>query len=341
MNNSDLINTIINKNLNPNTRLNAIHELAQNSCNPSVFVECMDDSGLDYAEIIIELAECYIKQSDNYTHEKIISKIINILTNQRRLLYTTKKKFTTILFRLDPSNKFLYEYLTNTISSQNEPLLYNHARDILSQMNCKEFPENPNYSMDIIDERSFPSRSITNYTDDLSITYRKNYRLAFHYFYDHHTTIPNITHFRNLHKILIDGVLEPTHGSIGGVIRGLPDDQLRLSFDVSKYPTITQVPILLDQLFEWFTQNHDKIDCSLLATHMYKQLLIIHPFYDGCGRSSRLFVDWVIAYRGYFIKQYTDEYILAMMTDDNTIANSLIPQITSIDELDKIMLTIH
>jgi Fic family protein len=106
-----------------------------------------------------------------------------------------------------------------------------------------------------------------NYDDQKSRDSLDNYRTAFHYLYQHCHERPNLSHLQLLHKLVIDGS-QPV--SIGGILRGSPEDHIRKVFDVSKYPNYDQVPTLMHQFVDWLNQNQDHLDCCQLATHAYK-----------------------------------------------------------------------
>ena len=64
----------------------------------------------------------------------------------------------------------------------------------------------------------------------------------------------------------------------------------------------------LDSFMEWLQRNYNKDDIFLLGAQSYKKLLGISPFYDGCGRAMRIFIDALLYSRGYRFKQYPANY---------------------------------
>jgi Fic family protein len=42
----------------------------------------------------------------------------------------------------------------------------------------------------------------------------------------------------------------------------------------------------MNEYFNFYKENKDKIDPILLSAHMHEKLITIHPFVDGNGRTS-------------------------------------------------------
>lgn len=60
-------------------------------------------------------------------------------------------------------------------------------------------------------------------------------------------------------------------------------------------PDFKDVKTLLDSLFNFVTQNKSEIDPLILAGIFHKQLVLIHPFTDGNGRTTRLVTKMLLA----------------------------------------------
>jgi len=63
-------------------------------------------------------------------------------------------------------------------------------------------------------------------------------------------------------------------------------------------PEEKEVEDLLNELFEYLSNNENKIDSLVLAGIFHKQFLIIHPFVDGNGRTARLATKLLLAKMG-------------------------------------------
>ncbi|MEI7891416.1 MAG: Fic family protein [bacterium] len=63
-------------------------------------------------------------------------------------------------------------------------------------------------------------------------------------------------------------------------------------------PEHAEVPELMSELIKWTTENENKIDSLILAGVFHKQMVIIHPFVDGNGRTARLATKVLLAKMG-------------------------------------------
>jgi Fic family protein len=63
-------------------------------------------------------------------------------------------------------------------------------------------------------------------------------------------------------------------------------------------PKQSEVPELMDDLFDYVKKNENTIDPLILAGIFHKQFVIIHPFIDGNGRTARLATKVLLAKMG-------------------------------------------
>ena len=63
-------------------------------------------------------------------------------------------------------------------------------------------------------------------------------------------------------------------------------------------PNWQEVPLLIEELLEYVNFNMDKLDPLILAGIFHRQFVIIHPFIDGNGRSTRLITTGILALLG-------------------------------------------
>jgi Fic family protein len=105
----------------------------------------------------------------------------------------------------------------------------------------------------------------------------------------------------NWHKKLF----EETKKDEAGKIRSHP---VEISGSKYKPPYPIELDLLLAEFFDWHKKNRDKLHPVYLAALVHLKLVTIHPFGDGNGRLSRLFMNYVLNRHGYpmIIVDYTD-----------------------------------
>jgi len=108
-------------------------------------------------------------------------------------------------------------------------------------------------------------------------------------------------------------LFEETKKDQAGIIR---DHTVEISG--SKYipPYPIELDFLLTEFFDWYKKNRNKLHPVYLAALVHFKFVTIHPFGDGNGRISRLFMSYVLNKHGY--PMMVIDYI-----DRNSYYNSL------------------
>lgn len=101
----------------------------------------------------------------------------------------------------------------------------------------------------------------------------------------------------NIHKQVTSGLL-PKY--VCGKLRQNPVivNDPRYGKIVYLPPDADKVPDLLNSLIDFINDNKKKIDPLILASIFHKQMVIIHPFIDGNGRTTRLATKVLLARMG-------------------------------------------
>ena len=63
-------------------------------------------------------------------------------------------------------------------------------------------------------------------------------------------------------------------------------------------PEASDVPALMKSLVEWVNSSAE-IPLPLQAAIAHYQFATIHPYYDGNGRTARLFTTWILHLGGF------------------------------------------
>lgn len=72
----------------------------------------------------------------------------------------------------------------------------------------------------------------------------------------------------------------------------------RIGKSVYLPPDVKDVRLLMENLVQFINANEEKIDTLILAGIFHKQMVIIHPFMDGNGRTTRLVTKALLAAMG-------------------------------------------
>ncbi|MBN2599517.1 MAG: Fic family protein [Candidatus Thermoplasmatota archaeon] len=135
--------------------------------------------------------------------------------------------------------------------------------------------------------------------------------------YTKEISLPTLLHW---HRELF----KETKEDIAGKIR---DYNVDISGSTYTPPYAIELDLLLTEFFDWYRNNRKKIHPVQLAALVHLKFVSIHPFGDGNGRISRLFVNAVLNRNGYpmLIIDYTQRtsYYHALersqLTQDETI----------------------
>lgn len=63
-------------------------------------------------------------------------------------------------------------------------------------------------------------------------------------------------------------------------------------------PNANEVTLLMNELIGYLEKEYNTIDPLLLAGIFHKQFVVIHPFMDGNGRTTRLVTKYLLARMG-------------------------------------------
>jgi hypothetical protein len=99
------------------------------------------------------------------------------------------------------------------------------------------------------------------------------------------------------------------------------------------HPKGSEVPGLLSELFTAVKAEAEELKLRrvqlgavgyrkrsmLLAAHFYLELVVIHGFWDGVGRSSKLMRDWLLRYLGFQAPASTPENDLEYLADEYAV----------------------
>lgn len=282
----------------------------------------------EYAEVVEAALKKLAKfkeeaQSAVPSMERLLDrKNYNPLIQVKRAVYDT-------FLSVDPSNEVFLDSMNKAAQSPFESVLFSKQinkllesktaesearKDLIAQIrenytdSSKGKLRLPSYIL----SRMKLSRSITNPDSKIKNQAFPNYLNAFNYVIENHkiNKKPTIEDLKNINKLLCENIL--FHGfNARGVIRGSKEDIVPPRRPSIKFTPNKDVEKRIRQFEKWYNKNYDKTDPFEFAARVNQQITEIHPFYDGNGRSARLFTDMVLASKGYFMKGYSEKYLLA------------------------------
>lgn len=112
------------------------------------------------------------------------------------------------------------------------------------------------------------------------------------------------------------------HGLIMKEIPGINSgqfrkDEVQIKGSNHKPPHFNDVEEHIDEMFQWMNRNSHKYSPLVMASILHHWMTWIHPFSDGNGRVSRLFLNFFLLQKGY-------PEIIIKISDRNYYYNSLI-----------------
>lgn len=127
---------------------------------------------------------------------------------------------------------------------------------------------------------------------------------------------------KEFHALLFANIKAFSGGTpvVPGAYKTKDNHVLTISGQIHHYAPATQVPIFMENLIAWYTENKQCLHPIELATIFHHKLVAIHPFTDGNGRVSRLCMNFILMQKGYppaiIRKEKRKEYYEALESAD-------------------------
>lgn len=99
----------------------------------------------------------------------------------------------------------------------------------------------------------------------------------------------------NIHTLILKGIRDEDAGNL----RNTAVYVLQSSGSKHEFPSSYLLPQLLDDYFAFYNDNKDTLHPVEMAAHLHQQLVNIHPFIDGNGRTARLVMNLYLLQQGY------------------------------------------
>jgi Fic family protein len=122
-----------------------------------------------------------------------------------------------------------------------------------------------------------------------------------------------------VHELLLRGIDDQNAGKYRS-------GQARVAGATFMPPTAEKIPSMISELLTTLSQNPDELRSIELAAYFHHELVYIHPFLDGNGRTARLLMNVILLRAGYpftvLLKVDRPKYLRALSEADN---GNLIP----------------
>ncbi len=155
----------------------------------------------------------------------------------------------------------------------------------------------------VIDGQSIPTAR------DRDIQEIINYRNVVKYINEYRLPQLNPQILLRLHQIIVEKILPPEQaGAFRQVNVAIVNNKTQQN--VFKPPASAEVPALVDRFFDWLNSSSAaELPAPLKAAVSHYELVRIHPFVDGNGRTTRVMA-MLVLYQGGYDKQFfcLDEY---------------------------------
>lgn len=263
----------------------------------------------------------------------------------------TKKKIFKAFLQINPENEKFLESMkkisknlmeSNLFSSEIEELLKiknfknNKSKAIIKEIqNSYNMSKNtPSCISDFTFNRVSVSRTITNVDSKTKDIAYENYLEALAFFKSNCEikAKPDIDDLLKLHQIITKNIPFKNRLEHQGIIRGSLEDTYKgIKYSDNFVPT-ENVPNEMQKFETWYNNKYCNSNPFAFVAMINKKLMKIHPFYDGNGRTIRLFSDWVLAGKGYLMKDYPEKYSLPMHTPLNELKEIIETSCVSINK---------
>ena len=291
---------------------------------------------------IVEILNTILDKVSEYGKEaKTIVPTLEVLFN-KEIFFPTKKRLFNLFLTLDPENTRFLEEMYKTANNKIEKVLYINQIKKLKELSGRMGAEKQEVVNEIyftaisgeqipshIVNKLWLSRTCTNTSDAQQLSIDKMLD-AYRYMYSLKGKIPDTNDLIEFHKISMKNT--PGQEKIVGLIRDGKNDYLfNQIFKIKKIPKNAinpyadspNVSMELEKLNKYISDNYNKKNPFELAADIFKKLTWIHPFYNGNGRTTRLFVEEFLASKGYKLNQWPEEVLYSKLPNIKEISDGL------------------
>ena len=141
---------------------------------------------------------------------------------------------------------------------------------------------------------------------------------------------PHSSDLIEIHKIILKN--SQNKNFLAGRLRTPDTDELvKQVFNITKdttktvtdYSSSKEVINGLKKLDRYIDKNYDTAEPFILAAEIFNEVIRIHPFVDGNGRASRLFVEQFLLSKGFHLNKWPEETLYRKICSTSDLAEAL------------------
>lgn len=260
----------------------------------------------------------------------------------KEIFCTTKKKLYNLFLSIQPENeRFLAEILKSYENTMERGFFSDEIGELNkkskkfskeNQEKIKKVFDNKNESVDIdpkLANKLWMSRTCMT-AGPQQMASIKNMEKAYEYINSIKLNKPKISNLIDLHKITLENVKGQEF--IAGRLRTPDTDELiKQIFNIKKdvkntvcdYSASKDVVSDLNKLEKYIEDNFNKMDTFDLAAEIFSETIRIHPFLNGNGRATRLFVEQFLLSKGYVLDKWPEEALYRKIYNNEQLSQAL------------------
>ena len=261
---------------------------------------------------------------------------------EKEIFYPTKKRLYNLFITIQPENNQFLKEIRKSANNIFEKTLYEHEfkrlesyiknaspkNKLLIKEICQEACTGEKEPLDVV-KKLWISRTCSKSGKE-QLTSLKNMDIAYNYINLIKNNIPKTSDLIDIHKIVLANT--PGQEHIAGLLRTPETDHILMQiFNITKslkntinpYSDSKDVIKDLEKLDKYIKLNYNKLDPFQLAANVFSEVIRIHPFLNGNGRTTRLFTEQILLGKGYYLTEWPEEFLYRKLYTDEELATFL------------------
>lgn len=260
----------------------------------------------------------------------------------KEIFCTTKQRLFNFFIKTEPENKIFLEEMGKSANNPFEKILFEKEFRSLQKKSKKLHPNIRKTIKQIYSNSNIESYVPKNLINKLWISRTctktspiqeisiNNMIKTYEYIEANKNKKPTIENLIEIHKLSLADTKGEEH-IIGRLRTPDTDAMIKKLFNikdtgrklVNEYSDSKDVVRDLELMEKYIHDNFDKMDLFELATYIFSETIRIHPFLNGNGRATRLFVEQFLLSKGYQLQSWPEETLYRKIVSTETLTNLL------------------